>query len=138
MVLEIAMFRTYWPLADDGFARTIVSMNARMFSASCSRVNERRPTGAWTFPVLSVRNSIFPALTSFTARVTSNVTVPLLGFGMRPRGPRMRPSFPTSPIMSGVETITSVSSQPSWIFSTTSFPPTTSAPASCASRNFSP
>ena len=42
------------------------------------------------------------ALASRTALPMSKVTVPTLGFGMRPRGPRTRPSLPTAPIMSGV------------------------------------
>ena len=43
-----------------------------------------------------------PALASVTARPTSGVTVPALGFGIRPRGPRILPRRPTMPIMSGV------------------------------------
>ena len=79
-----------------------------------------------------------PALSSFTALVTSNVTVPLLGFGMSPRGPSTRPNLPTSPIMSGVATIASTSSQPSWIFFTNSSLPAWSAPAASASFTLSP
>ena len=62
-------------------------------------------------------NAVFN-FTSFdflTAFVTSNVTVPVLGFGIKPFGPNTRPSLPTSPIMSGVATITSKSNQPCWI-----------------------
>jgi hypothetical protein len=77
-------------------------------------------------------------LSSFTALATSNDTVPDLGFGMRPRGPSTRPSLPTSPIMSGVATIASMSSQPSWIFFTNSSLPAWSAPAASASLTFSP
>ena len=57
----------------------------------------------------SVRYSTLPALTSATALPTSKVTVPLLGFGILPDGPRMRPSWPTVPIMSGVAIATSKS-----------------------------
>ncbi len=112
--------------------------NAWTFSSSLSSLNEALPTGACTFAPLSTRNSILPALSSFTALVTSNVTVPDLGFGIRPRGPSTRPSLPTSPIMSGVATIASMSSQPSWIFFTNSSAPAWSAPAASASRAFSP
>ena len=56
----------------------------------------------WMMPERSVRYSTLPPLASVTALPTSNVTVPDLGFGMSPRGPRMRPSLPTVPIMSGV------------------------------------
>ena len=66
-----------------------------------------------TTPNLSVRYSILPAFMSLTALPTSKVTVPALGFGMRPRGPRTRPSLPTTPIMSGVATAASKSSKPS-------------------------
>ena len=74
------------------------------------------PTGAWTFPDLSTRNSILPALISRTALVTSMVTVPALGLGIRPRGPSTLPSAPSWPMTSGVATMTSHSSQPSLIF----------------------
>ena len=85
-------------------------------------------------PVLSTRNSTLPALISFTALAMSTVTVPVLGFGIRPRGPSTLPSLPTTRIMSGVATTASKSIQPPWIFSTRSSPPTWSAPASWASR----
>ena len=52
--------------------------------------------------VLSTRNSTRPPLTSLTARSRSNVIVPALGFGIRPRRPRILPSLPTMPIESGV------------------------------------
>ena len=68
----------------------------------------------------------------------SNVTVPVFGFGISPRGPRTRPSLPTTPIWSGVAIATSKSRNPSSIFVARSAEPTTSAPASSASRAFSP
>ena len=67
----------------------------------------------WTMPVRSVRYSILPDLTSSTALPMSNVIVPALGLGILPCGPRMRPSRPTVPIMSGVAMATSKSVQPS-------------------------
>ena len=88
--------------------------------------------------VLSTRNSTLPALISEIALATSNVTVPVFGFGIRPRGPRTLPSLPTERIMSGVAMTASKSVQPPWIFSTMSSPPTMSAPASFASRCLSP
>ncbi len=108
-----------------------------MLSMSWSAENDTFPTGAWRFPVLSTRNSILPAFTSLTARATSIVTVPDLGFGMSPRGPRMRPSGPTCPIISGVAITTSTSSHPSLILEMNSAP-TKSAPAVSASLAFSP
>src|SRR4030095_14218333 len=62
--------------------------------------------------VLSTRKSMRPPFTSRITRPTSGVTVPVRGFGIRPRGPSTRPSRPTRPIMSGVATATSESSQP--------------------------
>ena len=75
---------------------------------------------------------------SATAFEMSFVTVPAFGFGMSPRGPSTRPAFPTAGIMSGVATAASKSMFPFVISSTSSSPPTTSAPASRASRAFSP
>jgi hypothetical protein len=46
----------------------------------------------WRLACLSTRNSILPPLMSVTALATSMVTVPVFGFGMRPRGPRTLPS----------------------------------------------
>ena len=52
----------------------------------------------------------------FNCFLTSIVTVPVLGLGIKPLGPNTRPSLPTSPIISGVATTTSKSNQPCWIF----------------------
>ncbi len=112
-------------------------MNVCRFSASASAAKDRLPIGACTIPLLSTRNSIFPALSSLTARATSIVTVPALGFGIKPRGPSTFPSGPSWPITSGVATMTSVSSHPSLIFWTYSTP-TKSAPAASASFALSP
>ena len=48
-----------------------------------------------------------PDLISFIAFVTSIVTVPDLGFGIKPFGPNTLPNLPTTPIISGVATTTS-------------------------------
>ena len=62
---------------------------------------------------------------SLTAAPTLGVTVPALGEGIRPLGPRTLPRRPTIPIMSGEATTTSNSNQFSLvIFSTRSMPPT--------------
>src|SRR3972149_214931 len=98
-------------------------MKVARFSANWSTVNDTLPTGTCRFPVLSTRNSILPALASRTALVTSIVTVPDLGLGIRPRGPRMRPSGPIWPIRSGVAMMTSHSSHPPLIFWTDPAPP---------------
>ena len=57
--------------------------------------------------VLSSLYSTLPALISCRAFSTSMVTEPDLGFGIRPLGPRILPSLPTTPIISGVATTTS-------------------------------
>src|SRR5918997_4034310 len=90
-------------------------------------------------PYRSTRYSILPRLISSTARPTSCVTVPLLGFGMSPRGPSTGPSWPTALIWSGVATATSKSIKPSSLMrAARSSEPTTSAPDSSASLAFSP
>ena len=90
-------------------------------------------------PAFSTRNSTLPALISRTALAMSKVTVPTLGLGMRPRGPRIFPRRPTTPIMSGVAMAVSKSSHcSSWIFLATSSAPTWSAPAASASLALSP
>ena len=90
-----------------GLAFITLSMRAWVFSSSLALPKDTLPTGACTIPLLSTRYSTLPALISFTALPTSKVTVPVLGFGMRPRGPRIFPSFPTLFIMSGVATMAS-------------------------------
>src|SRR5436189_161724 len=88
----------------------------------------------WMFAPRSVRYSSLPAFASRTALPMSKVTVPVFGFGIRPRGPRMRPRRPTFPIWSGVAMATSKSVNPSSTCFARSAEPTTSAPASSASR----
>ena len=102
----------------------ISESSAVAFSTSLSVSNETLPSGAWTTPALSTRKLTLPALMSSIAFVTSGVTVPVFGFGIRPRGPRTRPRRPTTRIMSGVATTASKSSQPSWIRAASSSPPT--------------
>ena len=67
-------------------------------------------------PVLSTLKSILPAFTSFTAFATSIVTVPVLGFGIKPLGPKTLPKGPNLPITLGMVIITSTSVQPPLIF----------------------
>ena len=85
-----------------------------------------------------MRNSIRPPLMSFTALATSGVTVPVLGFGIRLRGPSTLPRRPTLPISSGVETAESKSVHPAATFSISSSPPTSSAPAAFAASAAAP
>ena len=128
----MTLFR-YLPLAAAGLALTTLSTRAWALATSLAVSNDHLPIGAWTMPVLSTRNSTLPALISRTALAMSVVTVPVFGFGIRPRGPSTLPRRPTARIMSGVATTASKSTQPPMIFSTTSSPATVSAPASVAS-----
>ena len=131
--------RTYVPLAASGLADSTAWRNACRFSASASGVKLALPIGAWTTPVLSERNSIWPAFSARTMDAMSTPTVPDFGFGSKPRGPSTRPSFePTMPIMSGLATTASNSNQPPATFSTSSCAPTWSAPAASASAALSP
>src|ERR1017187_6722257 len=124
----------YLPLAAEGLARTMDEMTVVAFSTSFSGGKLSLPTGTCTRLVLSARNSTLPALISLTAEATSRVTVPVLGFGIRPLGPSTLPRRPTTFIMSGVAISASKAVQFSfWIFSTISSPPTKSAPAAVAS-----
>ena len=75
---------------------TMASMTAVPFSFSACSEKENFPTGTATLPFLSSLNSTRPAFTSFTALAVSSVTVPVLGFGIRPRGPSTLPSLRTS------------------------------------------
>ena len=121
-----------------GLAFATASITARAFSSICVGVNEALPTGTCMLPALSILNSTRPALTSFTALAVSSVTVPVFGFGIRPRGPSTLPSLRTSAMASGVATATSKSVQPSWHFLIMSSKPTYSAPAALAASAAGP
>src|SRR6266545_729125 len=86
---------TYFPFAAGGLALRTAWISDAALSRSCSAVKAIFPTGTWMIDVLSTRNSTLPALISCSALATSNVTVPVFGFGIRPRGPRTLPRFPT-------------------------------------------
>src|SRR5215470_2102356 len=88
MVEQMVALRTYLPFATVGLALITAVIRVAAFSSSLSVSKLILPTGAWMIPVLSTRNSTLPALTSLTAFATSTVTVPVLGLGISPRGPR--------------------------------------------------
>ena len=73
-------------------ARFTASTRAARFSTICVSPKLARPNGTWMMPPLSVRYCTWPAFAFLTAVVTSGVTVPTLGFGISPRGPRIWPS----------------------------------------------
>ena len=89
-------------------------------------------------PAFSTRYSTWPPLAALTASPTFMVTVPSLGFGIRPLGPSTLPRRPTRPIMSGVAMQRSKSIVPPWTISSRSSAPTTSAPAARASSALGP
>src|SRR5580698_4153746 len=89
-------------------------------------------------PALSVRYRTWPDFAFFTASATFGVTVPTFGFGMRPRGPRICPSWPTMRMASGLAITTSKSICPAFTFSARSSKPTMSAPAALAASAFLP
>src|SRR5262245_6897219 len=95
IVVETTSARRYVPLEAEGLARMIDSMTVMALATSWSVWNDRFPTETCTLPTLSTRYSTLPALASRTARLTSKVTVPSLGFGMSPRGPSTLPRRPT-------------------------------------------
>ncbi len=87
--------------------------------------------------VLCKPGSIKPH-TKFTAPATSAETVPTLGLGIKPRGPRIWPSWPTMRIASGDAITTSKSILPALMLSARSSKPTISAPAALASSALTP
>src|SRR5438067_1939967 len=93
MVEDIYEALMYLPLAATGLALITLVITVVALSTSFSAENEIFPTGTCTSAVLSVRNSTLPAFTSWIAFATSVVTVPVFGFGIRPRGPSTLPSF---------------------------------------------
>src|SRR5580658_1883286 len=102
MVEHKVALLTYLPFATAGFALITAVIRLAAFSINLSAGKLILPTAEWMMPVLSTRNSTLPALISFMALATSKVTVPVLGLGIRPRGPRTLPRRPADFIMSGV------------------------------------
>src|SRR4030066_1101742 len=86
----------YEPLADAGRAFLMASIRAARLSYSCSLVKDAFPIGTCRLAVLSTRNSTRPALDSLITRGRSSAgtTVPALGLGTHPGGPRPRPRRP--------------------------------------------
>src|SRR5574343_629238 len=126
------------PLLDAGLALFRASISARRLPASLSDSNERRPMVPWMMPALSTRNWTWPAFAFLTAVATSGVTVPTLGFGIRPRGPRIWPKVPTTRMASGAAITTSKGMSPALTWAARSSMPTMSAPAALASSALAP
>ena len=77
-------------------------------------------------------------MNSFIALAMSLVTVPALGLGIKPLGPKTLPNFATFGIISGVAISRSNSIFPLLMLSTRSSSPNKSAPAALAFDTFSP
>src|SRR5215213_882175 len=107
-----------------GLALMIALISSWLLAAILSGAKETLPIEAWMIPALSTLNAILPPFTSFTAPATSLVTVPVLGLGIRLRGPRILPRRPILGITEGVAMITSISTQPPSILVTNSSRPT--------------
>src|SRR4051812_3345098 len=138
IVEDTATLRRYTPLLDAGLALFRASISAVRLPCSLSASNERRPRVAWMMPALSARYCTWPALALRTAVATSGVTVPTFGLGIRPRGPRIWPSVPTTRIASGAAITTSNGMSPAFTRAARSSMPTMSAPAALASSALAP
>ena len=125
------------PFIISGRVAATLESAALAFSISLSLAKLRLPTTTERLAVLSILYSTLPPLTSLMADSTSSVTVPLLGLGMRPRGPSMRASLRTSFIAEVVATATSNSIQPPSISFMRSSRPALSAPAAIADSAWS-
>src|SRR3954468_20814148 len=130
MLALTTTFLKYAPLDVWGLSLRTVDSIALMLSLSFWLSKLSLPTTQWTLPPESLRNSILPAAYSRTASAMLAVTVPALGEGMRPLGPRTLPRRPTKRIMSGVAMATSKSEKFSRSISwTRDWPPALMAPA---------
>src|SRR3979490_668012 len=89
-------------------------------------------------PALSTRQVTCPDLAFFTAVATSGVTVPTFGFGIRPRGPKIWPSWPTTRMASGLAITRSEFLRAAFTLAARCSSPTMSAPAALASSWFLP
>ena len=123
-LLEVAALRGRRLGPQDLVERGAVVLGQLGFSS-----NDALPITKCRLACLSTRKLILPPLMSETAFATSGVTVPVFGFGIRPRGPSTRAMRPTLAIWSGVAIAASKSRKPPWIFSIRSSLPTSSAPA---------
>mmetsp|Transcript_53170 Transcript_53170/g.146862 ORF Transcript_53170/g.146862 Transcript_53170/m.146862 type:complete len:202 (-) Transcript_53170:228-833(-) len=134
---RVAVFQSL-PLQPVGRFFSIVFDSSIKLSSNFSSWKSVLPNGTCTMPCLSVRNSSLPALNSFTASPGDALTVPALGEGMRPFGPRTLPNLASFGIAGGVAKSTSKSQTPEEMVSIRSAIPTISAPASCASAAAGP
>src|SRR6218665_3248225 len=89
IVEDSASLRRYWPLLDAGLGLFSASISAARLPCSLASSNERRPIVLCTMPALFAPNIPLPPFPFFNPQATSGVTVPTLGLGIRPRGPRI-------------------------------------------------
>mmetsp|Transcript_33306 Transcript_33306/g.78990 ORF Transcript_33306/g.78990 Transcript_33306/m.78990 type:complete len:225 (+) Transcript_33306:223-897(+) len=126
------------PLSLAGRAARSAAASTPALSARLSRGKSTLPIGTWMTPPLSARNSTRPRFMSAIAfgSPEGSTMVPSLGLGIRPRGPRMRATFPRDFIVAGVAMHLSkpilLPPPVSWTCFTRSSPPAMSAPAARA------
>ena len=106
---------TNLPLNPSGLEEHTAFMAEFAFSKSCSEEKEHFPINTAMAPVLSILKSTLPDLTSLIASSRLSVTVPALGVGISPLGPKTRAIDLTDFIAEVVEIATSKSVQPSLI-----------------------
>ena len=94
---------TKLPLTPTGFSFIIVSTTALKFLIKFSSEKLFFPIDKPTLPSLSFLISTWPDFIFFTALIISFVTVPSLGFGINPLGPKIFPSLPNLTIIFGVD-----------------------------------
>nr|YP_010851503.1 hypothetical protein QQP88_pgp020 [Echinothamnion hookeri]WGH14361.1 hypothetical protein [Echinothamnion hookeri] len=128
----------YLPLEPLGRFLSTDSCKAFRFKLKSSIGKLSLPIGTCTIPVRSTLYSNLPALNSLIELLNSLVTVPDLGEGINPLGPKKRPNFAISNIISGVAINLSKSKRPLKISSIKSSEPTKSAPAAIAVFILSP
>mmetsp|Transcript_34089 Transcript_34089/g.108325 ORF Transcript_34089/g.108325 Transcript_34089/m.108325 type:complete len:340 (-) Transcript_34089:58-1077(-) len=139
IVLDIVALSMYpdapAPLTPLGRAANSAAISAPALASRCLLSKLSLPSGAWRTPPLSERYSTRPLRISSTASTTLAVTVPTLGLGIIPFGPRIRATWLSLGIMSGwAMALSNAMLDPPlfWISLMRSWPPTTSAPAACA------
>ena len=115
------------------FSFSNASNTALKFNINLSSGKDLFPILKPMFPSLSFLISTCPDFASVIAFYTLFVTYPNFGFGINPFGPRTFPNFESLIIIPGVQINFSKFILPDFIFSISSSPPTTSAPASFAS-----
>src|SRR3989344_7932368 len=102
MVLLSTIFLMYSPRWLPGRAALTACRSAWALATTFSASQLILAMPSWILPLMSILNEILPPASSATALSGSGVTVPFLGFGMRPLGPKILAALAILGIMSGV------------------------------------